>query len=69
MQWLLFTVAHLKVDRDLDDVDAHGHNMSAGCAVVPGTRVTLESVGEVARVQEMVSKIVVTSSDRLLDAV
>ena len=48
MQWLLFTVAHLKVDRDLDDVDAHGHNMSAGCAVVPGTRVTLESVGQIS---------------------
>ena len=63
---MLFTVGHLKVDRDLNDVDAHGHNVSAGCAVVPGTRVTFESVGEVARVQEMVSKIVMTSSNTLL---
>ena len=30
-------IAYLKVDRDLDDVDAHGNHMTSGGAVVPGS--------------------------------
>ena len=30
-------ITYLKVDRDLDDVDAHGNHMTSGGAVVPGS--------------------------------
>ena len=46
-------ITYLKVDRDLDDVDAHGHDVSAGGAVVPGPGVALEGVGQVT--SEMLS--------------
>jgi len=59
----------LQVDAHPDHIDAHVDHMSARRAVVSGPGVALEGVGEISAVQEMVAKVVVTSPDRLLDAV
>ena len=40
--------------------------MPAGGAVVPGARVALERVGEIAAVQEVITEVVVASSDAFL---
>lgn len=58
---------HLQVDGDLDDVDAHVDDVPAGSAVVPGARVALECVGQVSAVQEVITEVVVASSDAFLN--
>jgi len=59
--------SHLQVDGDLDDVDTHVDDVPAGGAVVAGARVTLQSVGKVAAVQEVIAQIVVTSTNAFLE--
>ena len=56
----------LQVDGDFDDVDAHVDDVPAWGAVVPGARVALERVGEIAAVQEVITEVVVASSDAFL---
>ena len=56
----------LQVDRDFDDVDAHVDDVPAWGAIVPGARVALERVGEIAAVQEVITEVVVASSDAFL---
>ena len=56
----------LQVDGDFDDVDAHVDDVPAGGAVVPGARVALERVGEIAAVHEVITEVVVASSDAFL---
>jgi hypothetical protein len=57
---------HLEVDGDFDDVDAHVDHVSAGGAVVPGARVALERVSEVAAVEEVVAEVVVPATNAFL---
>ena len=56
----------LQVDGDFDDVDAHVDDVPAWGAIVPGARVALERVGEIAAVQEVITEVVVASSDAFL---
>ena len=59
--------SYLKVDRYFDDVDAHVNNVASGGAVVTGTRVALQGVGQVPTIQKVIAQIIVASSNALLE--
>ena len=56
----------LQVDGDLDHIEAHLDDVPAGGAVVPGAGVALQGVVEVAALEKVVSQVVVTATDTLL---
>lgn len=62
-------VPALQVNGNFEHVPAHVDDVFAAGAVVPGSGVTLEGIVQVAAVEVVVAKVVVTSSDALLDGV
>ena len=59
-------MTNLEVDGDLDDVNAHVNDVTTGRAIISGAGVTLQSVCEIATVQEVVAQVIVTSPDAFL---
>jgi len=59
----------LKINGNLDYVQAHVHHMLATGAVISGPGIAFQSIGEVTTTKVVVSQVIVTPTNALLDGI